>query len=379
VQRPRFKRRVLVALGWNDPRTIRAIGQYAHEAGWHLETRQFFTETIPNRWRGEGLIVSNPQRADLLAFIRRQTPLQPTILIGGNNPGIRAAQVTEDNRAAGQLAARHFIERGHKHFAWYSAYPGQVAADRREGFREELEGEGFGCHILEPRSTRKPADKWLVSQLRKLPRPLACYVLDDQLASEAIETCLTCDWRVPEDIAIMGTGNLEIACECSHIPISSVDLSEVEIATRAATLLDRLMRGGKAPAEPVVIAPRGVVVRRSTDHLVLTDPVLGKVVNQIVGCLDRPLSLDQYAAAAGISRRTLYNLFRRELRRTPAEFIEQARLERARKLLSVPGQKIADTAASCGFGSSRTLTRTLLRHEGFTAREWKKREQGGSR
>src|SRR6266436_5721803 len=71
-----FKRRVLVVLGWNDPRTIRVIGQYARTAGWHLETRHFFDEIVPMHWQGDGLIVSYPQRADLLAFVRRQIPRQ---------------------------------------------------------------------------------------------------------------------------------------------------------------------------------------------------------------------------------------------------------------------------------------------------------------
>ena len=101
VQSRKFKPRVLVILGWNDPRIIQGIGQYAREAGWRLEVRQFYTETFPSRWDGDGLIVSNTERADLRAFMRHQVPLQPTVLVGGNNPGLHAPRVTEDNCAAG--------------------------------------------------------------------------------------------------------------------------------------------------------------------------------------------------------------------------------------------------------------------------------------
>jgi LacI family transcriptional regulator len=370
VQPQRIKRRVLVAFGWNSPRMLRVIGQYARQAGWHLETRQFFNEIIPHHWRGEGLLVSDSQRADLLTFIRRQAPLQPTVVVGGNNPGIRAAQVTEDNHAAGRLAARHFIAQGHKHFAWFTAYTGHIANERRDGFRDALAKDGFACRVLDYRTNRPLVADWLAAQLRDLPRPLACYVLDDQLASELIGICLARGWRVPEDIAVMGTGNIEIACECSHVPITSIDLDEEEMARQAAVLLDRLMRGGRPPRQPVVIAPRGVVVRQSTDYLALTDPALRKAVDHILGNLHRSLSLDQIAAAAGVSRRTLYNLFRRELRRTPVAFLTQARLQRARGIL---GEKsVAAAAAECGFGSTRTLTRHFQRHEGVSARAWKK-------
>lgn len=375
-----FKPRVLVTLGWNDPRTIRAIGQYARGAGWHLETRPFFDEVVPKNWRGEGLIVSYPQRADLLAYIRRQARLQPTVLIGGNHPGIRSPQVSEDNQMAGRLAAQHFIERGHLHFAWLSAHGGLVSTDRFRGFASAIAEAGFECHPLEYRPDRLVAhdwqlrQNWLAAQLRGLPRPLACFALDDQQAAEAIEVCLANGWRVPEDIAVMGTGNIEISCECSHVPISSIDLAEEEISLKAAALLDRLMRGGRPPSQPIVVAPRGIITRASTDFLAVADPQLRRAVGFISENLHRSFSFEQVAMSAGVSRRTLYNLFKRHFSRPPAEFVAQARLDRARKLLAnSPRQSITDIAGQTGFGSPRTLTRQLLRQEGVSARAWRKK------
>jgi LacI family transcriptional regulator len=375
----RFKRRVLVALGWNDPRTIRVIGQYARTAGWHLETRHFFDENIPLHWQGNGLIVSYPQRPDLLAFMRRQAPRQPTVLIGRNQPGIAVSHVMEDNRMAGRLAASHFLERGHTQFAWFTAYSGLVSDDRYEGFSSALAESGFKCHRLEYRPNEsnlrdwRHRQAWLAKQLRALPRPMACYVLDDQLASETIEVCLANGWRVPEDFAVMGTGNIEIACECSHVPISSVDLAEEEVALKAAQLLDRLMRGGKKQTRPIVIAPRGVVIRSSTDFLAVASPYLRRAVDFIGANLRKSFSLEQVAESAGVSRRTLYNLFRRQLARSPAEFVLKARLDRARQLIAEsPDETLANLAAHSGLGSSRTLTRLFLRFEGVNARTWKK-------
>lgn len=374
----RFKRRILVALGWNDPRTIRVIGQYARTAGWHLETRHFFNENIPLHWHGDGMIVSYPQRPDLLAFMRRQAPRQPTVLIGRNQPGIAVSHVMEDNKMAGRLVARHFLERGHTHFAWFTAYRGLVSNDRFEGFSSALAESGFKCHRLEYRRDRSTLrdwryrQAWLAKQLSTLPRPMACYVLDDQLASETIEVCLANGWRVPEDFAVMGTGNIEIACECSHVPISSVDLAEEEIALKAAQLLDRLMRGGKQPARPIVIAPRGVVIRSSTDFLAVASPPLRRAIDFIGANLRRPFSLEQVAESAGVSRRTLYNLFRRHLARSPAEFVLKTRLDRARQLMAAsPKQTITELASQSGVGSPRTLSRLFLRYEGVNARTWK--------
>ncbi len=290
---------------------------------------------------------------------------------------------------AGRLAAQHFMERGHTQFAWFTAYTGPVSSDRHEGFSSALGENGFKCHRLEYRQERafsrdlpdwSHRQAWLAKQLRTLPRPTALYVLDDQLASETIEVCLGSGWRVPEDFAVMGTGNLEIACECSHVPISSIDLREEEIALRAAQLLDRLMRGRKGPARPIVIAPQGVVIRSSTDFLAVANPYLRRAVDFIGANLRRPFSLEQVAESAGVSRRTLYNLFQRQLSRSPAEFVLKARLDRARHLLAEsPNETIANLASQSGLGSSRTLTRLFLRYEGVNARSWKRAVRGAER
>ena len=88
-----------------------------------------------------------------------------------------------------------------------------MATDRYEGFRSALQTTGFSCHALVYRPQRQLLAEWLVARLRALPRPLACYVLDDPLAADVIDLCLTNGWRVPEDIAVMGNGNIELACE----------------------------------------------------------------------------------------------------------------------------------------------------------------------
>ena len=357
-------------LGWNDPRTILAVSQYAREAGWHLETRQFFTEVIPRDWSGEGLIVSNPLRPDVLKFVRKKAPQQATVLINGNRPGIHAPQVMEDNHEAGRLAARHFLDQGHKHFAWFGPVGGQVVIDRMKGFRAALNEAGFDCHLLKP--TKK---RLLSAQLRSLPQPLACYVVDDQLASDVIESCVSDGLRVPEDVAVMGTGNIVIACECSHVPISSIDLAEDEIGRQAAMLLDQLMQGEKPPADPIVIPPRGIVIRKSTDFLALTHPILLKAVDFITGNLEISPSLEQVATAADVSRRTLYDLFKRHLHQTPAEYIDREGFARARKLLATEKMTVAEAARRCGFGSARTLSRQFLVREGVNAQAWKKLQQ----
>jgi LacI family transcriptional regulator len=364
-------------LGWHDPRLLLALVARAREAGWHLETRHFFTETVPEGWRGDGMIVSNPQRRDVLAFIRRQTPRQPTVLVGGNNPGLRAPQVVEDNSAAGRMAAEHLIERGHKSFAWLNSFGGDIPENRWAGFHNTLSKAGCDVVRLEYRTSKAEGDWnrrriWLVRRLAGLPHPIGLFTLDDQLASEAIEMCAESGIRVPEDVSVVGVGNIDLACETSLVPISSVDLAPEAVAEQATRLLDRLMRGGEPPKQAVIVPPRGLVVRRSSAMLAATHPTIIRAVEHIRRNLSNPLDMKTIALAAGISRRSLYTLFEAELGRTPAVYLRDERMARAKKLLGETDLPITEIATVCGFGTMRTLDRIFLADEGRSPFVWRK-------
>ena len=61
-------------------------------------------------------------------------------------------------------------------------------------------------------------------------------------------------------------------------PLSSVILDHELMGYRAAELLDRMMKGKKYSKKPIMIPPRGVVARRSTDVVAIDDPLTAKAV-----------------------------------------------------------------------------------------------------
>ena len=191
------KRNVLALLGWYDDRILMGIARYAREADWHLPSRHLYDMSVPNGWKGDGLLTTHGGSPELWAFIRRQSRRQPTVLIGRNSPGLQVPQVYEENPAIGKLAARHFLDRGFRNFAWFSPIAGDVAVDRREGFRQALMQANLDCAILQPSeggpASGEPPDqtrrmlRWLATRLKELPKPLALFVVDDQIAADVIE------------------------------------------------------------------------------------------------------------------------------------------------------------------------------------------------
>lgn len=373
------RRRVLVLLGWHDERVLRALVRHAKEAGWHLETRHFFDETLPQGWTGDGMLVSNPARPNMLRFMIAQAPKQPTVLIERNHPARLkvAAHVHEDNTAAGRLAAEHLLAMGHKHFVWWTSETSPVPDERLAGFREALAKKGCSCTSLQYQAGGSQGEwqrrrKWLGRHLAKLPRPVALFAMDDQLAAEAVEMCQEYGLDVPGDVAVVGVGNIELASETSPVPITSVDLAEEEIALAGARLLDHLMDGGCAPAGPVIIPPKGLVVRNSSAALAVTHPLLLQAIGCLRENLSGPFDILNVSTATGVSARTLYTLFRTELRCSPVEFLQREQLAKAKLMLASGETRIRELVDACGFGTARTMNRLFLRHEGCSPKEWRR-------
>jgi transcriptional regulator GlxA family with amidase domain len=79
------------------------------------------------------------------------------------------------------------------------------------------------------------------------------------------------------------------------------------------------------------------------------------VAGWIVAHPGRPHLIEDLAAIAAMSPRTMYRLFREELGQTPAEFVEHVRLENAKRLLEHSQDNVDSIARKSGFGDSARM------------------------
>ncbi len=86
------------------------------------------------------------------------------------------------------------------------------------------------------------------------------------------------------------------------------------------------------------------------------------LVDWLISGLDKSISVESMAKRCSMSPRHFARLFRQELRVTPAKFLEQLRLEKARLLLEQNILPIKAVAASCGFTSSEQFRRSFQRN-----------------
>lgn len=78
-----------------------------------------------------------------------------------------------------------------------------------------------------------------------------------------------------------------------------------------------------------------------------------------------PLSLDDHAATAGLSRWQILRLFAREIGTTPHGYLVQHRVKLARRA-NAGGSSLADAAAASGFADQSHMTRAFARQFGLT-------------
>lgn len=94
--------------------------------------------------------------------------------------------------------------------------------------------------------------------------------------------------------------------------------------------------------------------------------------------LDAPLRLAELARQAAMSERNFRRVFGREVGASPAEFIERARLDAARRLLEDGDLPLKSIAGRVGFGSEQSLRKLFLKQLGVAPHEYRARF-GGSR
>lgn len=86
-----------------------------------------------------------------------------------------------------------------------------------------------------------------------------------------------------------------------------------------------------------------------------------------------PISVDDIAAAAAVSRSTLFRLFRTELGAAPSDYLIEYRIEQAKKLLSETDISITAAARSAGYENNLYFSRAFRKATGMSPTEYRNR------
>jgi LacI family transcriptional regulator len=195
---------------------------------------------------------------------------QPYVLIDREIPDLVANFVGTDDEAAGRIATEHLADQGCRTIAHIRGKDNSTGMRRFEGYKWALKRRGLHfshAHVVERQkvdieSSRHGAEamRYLLKQ-RSRPDGVFCY--NDPLAIGAMTAIVESGLRIPEDIAIIGCGNLHYD-SALRVPLSSVDQHSQIIGERAAKILLNMIESkGRINPRSVILDP-SLVVRSST-------------------------------------------------------------------------------------------------------------------
>ncbi len=367
---------VLLALGTYDYRIHRGVARYAGQRLWHLNGEMCIWGRLPRGWKGDGILTALEFQPDLVRFIKAAKV--PVVDVSLNRPDIPLPRVVGDHYLIGALAAEHFLERGFHHFAWHANDTGFATQQRWRGFSETLAREGFHPETwIWQSGARHPGDlwrakcQWLVQRLQAVPKPAAVLAFRDSDAANVLDACLAGGFVVPDEIAILGIDNNELICESQSVPLSSVHHDLDSLGYEGAALLDRLIQGQSAPEQPLLIPPRGIVVRRSTEGLAIHHEPCRRALKFLQTNFARNIGAADAVRASGLSRRSFEKVFFEKVGRTPGAELARLRLAHAKELLTQTNLPVMDIAARTGYRTPQYLNHVFHRAMGMPPRKYR--------
>ena len=238
-------------------RVFFAIEERAHELGYDLLLAH--TQNLPDREefcirrllsrRVDGLFISPVYRLDPEAriyqeLLARQTP---TVLLGPPAPFCKSfVSVEIEELIASYTAAQHLLKLGHKRIAYLTGPPAAPwAQERLEGYRRALREAGLDMDdrlVFQAGSTIEDGTKATQQMLNESCNATAVQAVNDLVAVGCAETLLAQGLRIPEDISIVGFGNIMTA-EHFRVPLTTIRQPKFRLGVVAVDAMMQLLHG----------------------------------------------------------------------------------------------------------------------------------------
>lgn len=228
----------------------------------HVQLQDYYTmvhfindyRDITNRlrtWSIDGAIFLGPFDKDIMNI--KEDNQIPLVFIDSYSPVRQLTNVGIDDYKGGVLAAKHFIERGHRSFAFIgtSLDSSSVVQHRLKGFKDSIEEAGLTFnpeHILDINDNIS-----LTKRILNFKEPVtAIFATSDMIAVDLINEMTAVGLRVPEDYSIIGFDDLPI----SHYITPKLTTIAQDINRKAQLASDILFRhidDYNAPSQNIIL------------------------------------------------------------------------------------------------------------------------------
>lgn len=158
-------------------------------------------------------------------------------------------------------------------------------------------------------------------------------------------------------LIISGYSDFEYAKQAMRYGVSDYLLKPVD-RSELAQFLDKLKRQW----QPAANAEGGEDKSR---------PVIRRIKELVQQRLDQEITLQSIAEQVHLNAKYLSDLFKAETGQPFSDFVTEARMERAKKLLKESGLKIYEVATLCGYSSAKHFTVAFRQVVGLSPSEYR--------
>lgn len=219
--------------------------------------------------RVDALIVASSQR-EAAFFFQIEKQKTPFVLIDRRPENGSVNFVGVNDEEVGRIATDHLIEVGCRRIAHIGGPAISTALGRQKGYRLALKRHGLTADpnfVINREHADEASDDTGYEAMRQLlalespPDGVFCY--NDPTAMGAMQAAIEKGVRIPEDLALIGSGNVRYA-KFLRVPLSTIDQQSEEIGDRAAKLAFKLMEAKSQPKPSVVLLSPKLIVRESS-------------------------------------------------------------------------------------------------------------------
>ena len=362
---------------------LKGIVRYSKEVGnWSFQRMPLYYRML----YGENGVVEWAKKWQADAIIAQLTDVNIELLNDLNIPIIvqnyrdrnkAVSNLTGDYFNTGVMAAKFFLNRGYRNFAFYGFKGAIWSRERADGYSHEIEKQGYKLAVLE--NDNKDKEEWsynhtvLGNWLKSLPKPVALFACDDHFALQISETCNVYNINVPDDIAILGVDNDDLLCNISDPPLSSIVLDVENGGYNAGKLLHQLIT--KEITEPfnIVVNPLIIERRKSTEKYAVSDKNIRTILNYIEKNYANHLSVEELVKQVPLSRRVLEKKFKEETGESLYQYIQNYRIDQFTRLLITTDYSLFEAALQSGFENYKNVSRIFRKYKSLSPAEYRKR------
>lgn len=244
----------LILFGVNHPDQVEESLRH-HALRSRVDGMLFFSMRMPDSFLGQ--------------FLHHRTPL---VLVDTYHE--QCDSLTVDNQQGAYVATRHLISLGHQRVGMLNANLESIPArERLRGFRRAMEEGGLPIQsALVKNSTSPKLDGFtretgyeVMKQFISLGKnmPTAVFVSSDIQAVGALSALTEAGLRCPEDVAIVGFDDIELA---SHLGLTTMRQPMFEMGLLAAEILAERLKNPQRTVSHSLFVPK-LVIRKTCGAL----------------------------------------------------------------------------------------------------------------